>query len=203
MLSPIIKKKITGRYRQEVKYPKQCEALASAMNAVCGNKISASTLKRLWGFTKASEGQPRIWTLDIIAEYVGYKSWEELQNDIAGNKVSKNKRIESVDCSLLKPGKRFTVMFGKVAFIKIEYKAKNWFTVLDAHKVALKAGDEVQIEKMQLDFPVLIKKMKRSGTLTTALIIGGVTGITEITDGETEKVNAQKQSNGLLNATKQ
>jgi hypothetical protein len=202
MLSPVIKKKIIGRYKQEVKYPKQCEALASAMNAVCGNKISASTLKRLWGFSKASEGQPRIWTLDAIAEYVGYKSWEELQNDIAGNKVNKNKRIESVDCSLLKPGKRFSIMFGKVASTKIEYKGKNWFTVLDAHKVALKAGDEVYIEKMQLEFPVLIKKMKRSGTLTNALIIGGVTGITEITDSETEKVNAQKQSNGMVNTMK-
>jgi len=115
MLSPIIKKKIIARYKQEVKYPMQCEALASAMNAVCGNKISASTLKRLWGFSKASEGEPRIWTLDVIAEYVGYKSWEELQNDITGNKINKNKRIESVDCALLKPGKRFTVMFGRAA----------------------------------------------------------------------------------------
>jgi hypothetical protein len=198
MLSPIIKKKIIARYKQEVKYPMQCEALASAMNAVCGNKISASTLKRLWGFSKASEGEPRIWTLDVIAEYVGYKSWEELQNDITGNKINKNKRIESVDCALLKPGKRFTVMFGRAALIKVEYKGKNWFTVMEAHKISLKAGDEILMEKIQLELPILIKKMKRTGTTINGIIIGGVTGVTEITDNETEKVNAQKQSNGML-----
>ncbi|MGP8214829.1 MAG: hypothetical protein ACLQQ4_04635 [Bacteroidia bacterium] len=202
MLSPIIKKKIIGRYKQEVKYPKQCEALASAMNAVCGNKISSSTLKRLWGFSKASEGEPRIWTLDVIAEYVGYKSWEELQNDITGNKVNKNKRIESVDSALLKPGKRFTVRFGKVALMKVEYRDKNWFAVMEAHKVSIKTGDEILVEKIQLELPILIKKMKRSGTITNSLIIGGVTGVTEITDNEAEKVNNQKQSNGMLNTTK-
>lgn len=39
-----------------------------------GEQISASTLKRLWGYIKDG-GSPRTYSLDVLAHAVGYKNW--------------------------------------------------------------------------------------------------------------------------------
>ena len=198
MLSPVIKSKIQARYKQEVKYAKQCEALAAHINSTCKCKISASTIKRLWGFIKGQDTQPRIWTLDIIAEYIGYKSWEELEDELVGNKTKKNKRIESVECSLLKPGKCLIISFGKTVSIKIEYLGKNWFEVHEENKTSLRINDEIYLEKIQLDLPMHVIKVKRTGTTRSGFVLGGVTGVTEIIDTDGGLLNSSKQTNGLL-----
>ena len=77
MLSKIIKEKIHHRFGNEVRYPKDCEALAQHISNQCKTRISGSTLRRLYGFVKGIR-EPRLYTLDIIAEYLGYKSWEQL-----------------------------------------------------------------------------------------------------------------------------
>lgn len=196
MLSPVIKNKIQARYKHEIKYAKQCEALAAHISLICKCKISASTIKRLWGFIKGPETTPRLWTLDIIAEYIGgYKCWEELQNDLAGNKSVKNERVEYVDCSLLKPGNKLSVLFGKTIFLKIECIGKNWFLLQEENKTSLKLNDEIELEKIQIELPVTIKRIKRNGTMSKGFILGAVTGVTEITDASHA---TSKQTNGLL-----
>jgi hypothetical protein len=69
MLSEIIKQKIEERFGKAVRYPKDCEALASIISSVCNERVSASTLKRLYGFVKGVE-QPRQFTLDLIADSI-------------------------------------------------------------------------------------------------------------------------------------
>lgn len=194
----MIKNKIQERYKQEVKYAKQAEALAAHINQTCKCNISASTIKRLWGFIKGKDFQPRIWTLDIIAEYIGYKCWEELQDDLAGNKTKKNSRIESVECSLLKPGKSLSITFGKNAFLTIEHIGKCWFVVIDECKTSLLKGDEIQLNKVTLHLPIHISKIKRQGTTRNGFVFGGVTGVTQIVDMSDDQLNSTKQPNGIL-----
>jgi hypothetical protein len=43
--------------------------------------VSASTLKRLYGFVKGVE-QPRQFTLDLIAQYIDFPDWDALINKI-------------------------------------------------------------------------------------------------------------------------
>ena len=64
-----------------MRYPKDCEALASIISSVCNERVSASTLKRLYGFVKGVE-QPRQFTLDLIAQYIDFPDWDALINKI-------------------------------------------------------------------------------------------------------------------------
>ena len=67
MLSEIIKQKIEERFGKAVRYPKDCEALALVISQDCNERVSASTVKRLYGFVSGVE-QPRRFTLDLIAQ---------------------------------------------------------------------------------------------------------------------------------------
>ncbi len=78
MLNNSIKKQIEDVYGHEIRYPKDCDALALDITLKTGCTISPSTMKRLFGFIK-TDSKPNQYTLDTIAIYIGYKSWEELK----------------------------------------------------------------------------------------------------------------------------
>lgn len=198
MLSPVIKKKIQERYKQEIKYAKQAEALAAHINETCKCNISASTIKRLWGFIKLNDFQPRIWTLDIIAEYIGYKGWEDLQDDLAGNKSRKHPKIEAIDCSQVKPGKKLSVYFGKATFISLEALGRSWFIVTGENKSSLNTMDEVSISSIHIHLPINISKIKRQGALLNGFVFGGVTGVTQIIDLDESETLSIKRNQGIL-----
>lgn len=77
MLTESIKNKITEQYGQQIRYSKDCENLAIHISTKVGANISASTIKRLFGFVK-STSKPNKYTLDIIARYLQTTNWEEL-----------------------------------------------------------------------------------------------------------------------------
>jgi hypothetical protein len=77
MLTPAIRQKIEARFGQSIRYSKDCEALARSINKVCPQQVSTTTLKRLFGFAHGV-AQPRRFTLDSMAIYIGYPNWESL-----------------------------------------------------------------------------------------------------------------------------
>lgn len=103
MLSKDIQQKIEQVYGQEIKYPRDCEGLAACITEKTGNSISSSTLKRLYGFVKTSSN-PSQFTLDTIALYIGYSSWESYEKSNYSEKeeveytqpVTKNKRPKKI-----------------------------------------------------------------------------------------------------------
>jgi N-acetylneuraminic acid mutarotase len=78
MLPESIKKQIEAKYGHEIRYPKDCENLAVYITSEIKSNISASTLKRLFGFVK-SESKPNKYTLDIIARFLDAENWEILK----------------------------------------------------------------------------------------------------------------------------
>ena len=75
VLSPTVKQQIELRFGQPIRYSKDCENLALDFSTSCGETISPTTLKRLFGFAKPIT-QPRLYTLDVLAKYIGHSSWE-------------------------------------------------------------------------------------------------------------------------------
>jgi len=77
MIPDTILAMIENRYGQRIKYSKDCISLSANIERVCGQQISSTTLKRLFGFAKTVQ-QPRMQTLDILALFVGHKDWHSL-----------------------------------------------------------------------------------------------------------------------------
>lgn len=77
VLNTQIRHKIEARFGRPVNYSKDCEALSRSIAKTCGERISVTTLKRLFGFAKGVE-KPRLFTLDVLAVYAGFKDWSAL-----------------------------------------------------------------------------------------------------------------------------
>lgn len=59
--------------------PKDFDFLSESIFETLHQKVSATTLKRLWGYLQESSA-PRVSTLDLLAQYVGYADWESFCN---------------------------------------------------------------------------------------------------------------------------
>lgn len=77
VFTPYIKQKIEARFGRPVRYSKDCDILSKSIEKVCKERISTTTLKRLFGFAKSIEN-PRLFTLDVLACYINYKDWSSL-----------------------------------------------------------------------------------------------------------------------------
>jgi hypothetical protein len=81
MLSNAVRQKIEERFGKPIRYSKDCEALAASIQKACQERISPTTLKRLFGFAKTID-QPRLFTLDVLALYTGYPNWHSLLDKV-------------------------------------------------------------------------------------------------------------------------
>ena len=77
MIPDSIRILIENRFGKKIAYSKDCEALSFSIKKVCQEKISPTTLKRLFGFAKSID-QPRTYTLDLLANYIGFIDWSTL-----------------------------------------------------------------------------------------------------------------------------
>ena len=84
---------IEGVIERKMKTPKDFEYLSECIFDKFHEKISPTTLKRLWGYLSEST-TPRKSTLDILSMFVGYANWKDFckKNPIE----NKPKEVESI-----------------------------------------------------------------------------------------------------------
>ena len=88
MIPENIKKLIENRFGRKILYSKDCEALAISIRKTSNESISATTLKRIFGFAKNIE-KPRLFTLNTIAKYVDFADW--------GSLLHSNSNIQNIE----------------------------------------------------------------------------------------------------------
>ena len=73
-------KEIEAAVGRPMQTPKDFDFLSKCINDKLHERVSTSTLKRLWGYV-ASQGLPRKTTLDLLAQFVDYRDWKNFQKE--------------------------------------------------------------------------------------------------------------------------
>jgi len=181
MLSIRIKEKIEKEFgKGSIKYAKDCDALARAIEAKCNCKISSSTLKRLFGINKGGTESPRVFTLDVLANYIDYHSWEDLLRDITKANKKKTQPIQALVSKGLNKGAKFYIGFSPLSYIVIEYFRNSRYKILLQSRTVLMPDDTIEIAKIETHVPLLIRKVIRNDIMHPEIILGKITGVTEI-----------------------
>jgi len=181
MLSIRIKEKIEKEFgKGSIRYAKDCDALASAIATKCNCKVSSSTLKRLFGINKSGIGSPRAYTLDVIANYIGYHTWDDLLRDITNADKKKNQPLQTLIPKELSRGAKFLICFTPQSYIAIEYISKNRFKLILQNRTPLMLNDVLEIIKVETHTPLLIRRIIRNEIIHSEMILGKISGVTEI-----------------------
>ena len=129
---------------QPMKTPKDFDLLSERIYGRLGDLLSRNTLRRIWG-TMDDGVQPRTSTLDILARYVGYRSWDEFttqaadpQNGVQSNFVM-SRHIDVA--AQLHRGDRLRLTWAPGRVCDVEYGGSLHFRVVASERTRLKPGD--------------------------------------------------------------
>ena len=178
MLSKLIKDKIHEKFGQPVRYPKDCNALADHISTMCKTKISGSTLKRLYGFVRGTQ-EPRLYTLDIISEYLGFKGWEHLLQSLDKSNSGESMGLEKLKPEQVRKGQNVFLGYEPGKKIEVQKQGSN-FVILSSNDRKLLMGDVVTFGIIELHHPLTFTGISRKGESLGKVQVATVSGITSI-----------------------
>jgi hypothetical protein len=179
MLSKVIRERIEKQFGQEIRYSKDCEVLATAISSKTNKRISASTLKRLFGLAKGID-EPRLYTMDVIAMYLDFKNFDELHAALIENIHSDFEIIDELKTESLKLDDKVTLHYEPNRKLTMKYLGNKEMELIESVNSKLKINDKLIIPHIVRNYPLLISEVIRQNKNLgpyTAAKISGVTSI--------------------------
>ena len=175
-----LRREIETAVNRRLATPKDFDALREMIFSRLHILVSATTLKRIWGYIDDNVSTRR-GTLDILARYLGYADFEAFENGAAaeGGELPSNpimaRRID-VD-EQLQPGDliRLTWQPGRVC--DVEYRGERLFCVVASQNTRLCAGNTFKCSLMIEDEPLYIDCLIADGSAPVAYVCGKRSGI--------------------------
>lgn len=157
------------------------EALSVMIEHQTRELISASTLKRLWGYVSLNP-TPRITTLDVLARYIGQHSFKKFCNMLRESNVSVSGFFTSrcIVTSDLEIGDKIAVGWAPNRLVTLGYKGDYEFEVIASENSQLLAGDILELNEITMGYPLVVPRILRDGKYTPAYIAGRNGGINHL-----------------------
>ena len=179
MLSKITLKEIEFKFGQEIRYPTDCESLSGHISMITKEHVSTSTLKRLLGFVKGTK-EPRLFTLDVLAKYLGYENWDLYIEKFSKTDNSEFLNIEQVDVSTHDINDSINFSYEPNREVTLRYLGEFMFEVVMSKNSKLLKQDTLKILHFVKHYPLLINSVVRGEMDMGQFKAGKVSGITNI-----------------------
>lgn len=144
-------------------------------------QISPTTIKRIWGYLR-EDVTPRKGTLDTIAIFCGYRSYQDLLNaddDSQSNEVF-SRTLASSD---LRVGQQVLLTWPPGRRCVIRYEGYGIFRVIEAHRTKLNSGDTFRCHLMVEHQPLILVELVHNGEKNIQYVAASKDGISfEILD---------------------
>ena len=169
--------KIVGRMNGHNKFLK----LATLIEEKCKEHVSITTLERLWGYSTRNANNISERILDIIAEFVDAKSWDNFCNMPGGKESQLLESNDVINCNELKKGTRIKLGWQPDRICIVEYLGNNRFIAIETENSSIKPGDSfscLQIQKgreLYMDYFTL--NGEAANNSNTRYVVGQINGL--------------------------
>ena len=168
---------IETKFNEKLNSSAACERLGLDIESVTGERLGFTTLKRLLGFT-SEKAAPRQSTLEILAGYLGFKSYRELEDSINNRGDSNfNDEAEAIYSSQLPPMEEINLSYSPDRFLKLRHIKDDEFLILESINGSLKKGDIIFADSFISGLPMIAKNVVRDGESLGRYKAGGNFGI--------------------------
>lgn len=133
---------LVGKFGATMESPSDFNRLSLTINVDIGESVSASTLKRLFGYVK-SETDISKSTLSILTRWLGYKGW----GDFCATPASQSQFIKgaTLKTEQLTPGDKVRFLWSPDRHCVARYLGDYRFVVEEVQHAKLKIGDTFKI----------------------------------------------------------
>lgn len=169
---------VEREYGRRVATTTDFESLSVVIEHETGELLSASTLKRLWGYVSLNP-TPRISTLDILSRFTGHRDFKAFCHNLTESKIYSSKFFSSryLAVSDLAENAKVVVGWDPDRLAELRYLGHFEFEVEKSVNSKLKAGDKFELSDIIIGYPMYITRILRNGEYTTAYVAGQHEGI--------------------------
>lgn len=168
-------------YGRSVSTTTDFEALSVVIEREINDRLSASTLKRLWGYV-SNNSSPSLTTLNILSRFIGKNDFRTFCEDLKKMELFESSFFTStfISASDLQPGDAIRIGWNPDRIVGLEYLGDFRFRVTRNMNSSLREGDEFEVSSFFLGYPLYIPRIFRNGEYTPSYIAGSVNGLTTL-----------------------
>jgi len=170
--------KVEEKYGRSINTTTDFEALSVTIEREIGEFVSASTLKRMWGYVSL-QPSPRVATLDVLARYTGAASFSDFCK-----KLKQDPSFESsffttrfVVSDDLEPGVVVSIGWAPNRLVKLQYLGDYKYRVLSSENSKLQKDDEFCASQFMMGYPLFVDRILRNGAYTPSYVAGKMNGL--------------------------
>lgn len=175
-----LKECVENTVRMKMRTPRNFEFLSECIFNETRNQLSATTLKRLWGYLHEKEKQmPRLSTLNILSRYVGYSDYETFCKfqQVDGECESNFLQNNSLSTKSLRKGDSVRLMWNPDRCVTAQYIGLCMFRVVDSKNSKLSVNDTFICEHIVENVPLLLSNLIHENGDPVNYICGNKSGV--------------------------
>ncbi|MFI3321920.1 MAG: hypothetical protein R3Y50_05290 [Rikenellaceae bacterium] len=155
------------------------EALSTIIEHEINEYISASTLKRLWGYV-SDKHKPRVYTLNVLAKYIGYESFQQFCDKLIDEKAINSQffNTKQVLSSQLTIEINLEIGWSPNRYLLLQYLGEDYFKVVESRNSKLIEGDIFTANNFMLNFPLFLPYVIRGDEKLPSFMAGQNGGLT-------------------------
>lgn len=160
--------------------PADFDFLADAVRSSVRQSVSATTLKRLWGYINDTgrEYRPGRYTLCTLARFIGFRDFEDFLNGTPAREIQSREFFGDIlDSSSLPEGALIEISWSPGRVCTLRHIQENSFTVVSSVNSKLRADDIVNCESIVQLAPLFFSSVRRANEPPMTYIAGARTGI--------------------------
>ena len=172
---------VEKKFRKNVKTSTDFNALAAEIESETSESVSASTLKRMWGYVNMNP-VPRQSTLDVLSRYIGKSDFKAFCEDLKSSKAFNSTffTADFIDAKDLQPEECVEIGWAPDRLVTLKYLGGCQFEVISSKNSKLDSGDRFTATNFIKGLPLYISQILRNGELTPSYIAGRQGGLTHL-----------------------
>jgi len=159
--------------------PKDFEFLSAMIEGDLNERVSVSTLKRLWGYSKYLS-KPSVSILSTLSRFVGYRDWEDFRTnrESVENRPSGQVLSDKITVATdLEVGDRIRLTWAPQRVCDVMYHGDGDFEVLSSQNTGIKVGDWFSCSLIVSGEPLWLNNLRQYGKAPVAYVCGKQGGV--------------------------
>lgn len=153
--------KLSEKCGNDVTTPAGASVLTLDIESKTGISLGLNTVKRLVGVIP-SDSVPRLSTLNVIATYLGYPTWDLLEVDTNMEGSGFGRKDIFVEMSELSKGTKVEICWKPGRRILIRHDGNGQYEVIKSENSKLLPGDILSLSQLAIGFPFVADKVFRN-----------------------------------------
>lgn len=159
-----------------VQGPKDFDFLCRQIEGYTGERLSQSTLKRIWGYV-ASKSNISTYSLDVLSRMVGYANWNDFASASDDGDTSYRVVRRKLMVDALSPGDMVRLAWKPDRVVTARYEGQDLFVVISSINSKLQPDDTFRCLVIVEHEPLYLHGLYRKGMPPCDYICGKNGGV--------------------------